>query len=156
MSVVLGRLASQIRQERSSALVAPESLVQLPQDRDTVDLQHAPHCPTPFGGSGMTCSRCQQDNPVADAQYCPRCGAPIVPPNESDSPAASYVRGCRLVPRTPSAASCKPWRRALSVAKRNAPHARSRERRTVWLLSRASCGPLHPFVDVTIGNQLSS
>src|SRR5215468_4402455 len=30
----------------------------------------------PLGGPGMTCPRCQQDNPVADAQFCPRCGAP--------------------------------------------------------------------------------
>src|SRR5215470_5306022 len=48
--------------------------------------------PTPFpGGCGMTCPRCQQDNPVPDAQFCPRCGAPVKHAHDSHQPAASYA-----------------------------------------------------------------
>src|SRR5499427_6422391 len=45
----------------------------------------------PLGGSGMTCPRCQQDNPVPDAQFCPRCGAPVTHADDSHQPAASYA-----------------------------------------------------------------
>src|SRR5262249_27099114 len=45
----------------------------------------------PLGGSGMTCPRCQQDNPVADAQFCPRCGAPAEQAAQRATPTVPYL-----------------------------------------------------------------
>src|SRR5215471_2321232 len=47
--------------------------------------------PRPLGGSGMTCPRCQQDNP-SHAKFCLACGVPLRRTSESGPSGMSYVQ----------------------------------------------------------------
>src|SRR5215468_9420110 len=44
----------------------------------------------PLGGSGMTCPRCQQDNP-SHANFCLACGIPLRRTSESGPPGVPYA-----------------------------------------------------------------
>src|SRR5215475_6352687 len=39
----------------------------------------------------MTCSWCQQDNPVTDARFCPQCGAPADQAAQRATPTVPYL-----------------------------------------------------------------